>query len=170
MNIRTMATTDFRQLSKCLTLACLKNSHVCSCLSLEPPNGLSILTTKDTAGGASLVVSAQCSVRSPTLPELSPCRVYPVIKGIISRSEACGTQCKCLERLTTKERKSSHSLSTSHSARISQNVSPYQKCILPDLSPPRRRPRALMAAPRQMVTTCPALLTFCLTYISSLQL
>ncbi|KAK9972573.1 hypothetical protein ABG768_025868 [Culter alburnus] len=97
---------------------------------------MSVFRTEETAGRASLVVSAHCRLRSPTLPECSPCRVYPMIKGIISRSEAHGTQCKCLERLTTKESKSSHSLATSLTARISQNVSPYQKCILPDPIPP----------------------------------
>lgn len=43
-------------------------------------------------------------------PPRCPCRACPMIKGIISRSEAHGTQCKCLERLATKESKSSHSL------------------------------------------------------------
>lgn len=97
---------------------------------------MSIFRIEETAGRASLVVSAHCRLRSPTLPECSPCRVYLMIKGIISRSEAHGTQCKFLERLTTKESKSSHSVATSLTARISQNVSPYQKCILPDPIPP----------------------------------
>ncbi|GAA6102051.1 uncharacterized [Tachysurus ichikawai] len=79
------------------------------------------------------LIGGGCS--PPTRPWSSPCRVNPMIKGPISRCTAQGTQCEGLESPTTKEAKSSHNPGMSLTARISQNVSPYQKCILPDPVP-----------------------------------